>query len=145
MTKNWLEYDQKIFTTANPIFRIWPKFMTPTNINFTPKNMLVRSAWTGPPAPARKLELAHLPILTSPIALLLYKKKQTGTEVKRNPDVKLSFVGFIRFVDFIRYVGFNFGQIQKIKFVVVMVRSYSFSHLDLVKWITLILFYIEYF
>ena len=33
----------------------------------------------------------------------------------------------------IRFVSFNFGQIQKIRFVVVIVWSYSFGHLDLVK------------
>ena len=55
MTENWLEYDQKIsqrqtllieydkkmFATANQIFWIWPKFMTPTNINFTPQKYAV--------------------------------------------------------------------------------------------------------
>ena len=58
---------------------------------------------------------------------LLYKKKTSGTEVRRTPDVKSRFVGFIRFV------RFHFGQIQKIRFVVVMVQSYSFGHLDSVK------------
>ena len=48
-------------------------------------------------------------------------------EVRKTPDLKLRFVGFIRFV------GFNFGQVQTIRFVVVMVRSYSFGHLDSVK------------
>ena len=88
--------------------------MTPTNINFTPKNMLVRSAWTGPPAPASKLALAGTPaqLRFAP----LQEKKTSGTEVRRTPDVKLRFVGLIRFV------GFNFGRIQKIRFVVVMVR-----------------------
>ena len=61
------------------------------------------------------------PSLLSPVALLLYKKKTSGTEVRRTPDVKL------------RFVDFNFGQIPKIRFVVVMVRSYSFGNLDLVK------------
>ena len=63
---------EKFFTTTNLIFWIWPKFMTPTNINFTPK----------------------------------------------------------------RFFGLNFGQILKIRLVVVMVWSYLFGHLDLVKWIT---------
>ena len=54
-------------------------------------------------------------------------KKKSGTEVRRTPDVKLRFVGFIRFV------GFNFGHVQLFRLVVVMVRSYSFGHLDLVK------------
>ena len=82
--------------------------------------MLVWSAWTDPPAPART------GWDTCP-ASLLYKKKTSGTDVRRTPDIKLSFVGFIRFV------GFKFGQIQKIVFIVVMVWSYSFGHLDLVK------------
>ena len=33
-------------------------------------------------------------------------KKTSGMEIRRTPDVKLRFVGFIRFV------GFNFGQVQ---------------------------------
>ena len=68
------------------------------------KNMLVRSA--------------------SPVALLLYKKKTSGKEVRRTRDVKL------------RYVGFNFGHVQLLT-IFVMVRSYSFGHLDSIKWITL--------
>ena len=91
--------------------------------------MLVRLAWTGPPAPARKLTFAGTP--AQPRFALLQEKKTSGKEVRRTPDVKLRFVGFIRFV------GFNFGQVQLLRFVVVMVRSYSFSHLDSVKWITL--------
>ena len=43
------------------------------------------------------------------------------------------FVGFIRFVCFIRFVGFNFGQVQLLRFVVVMVWSNSFGHLESVK------------
>ena len=35
--------------------------MTLAKINFTSKNMLVRSAWTGPPATARKLTLVGTP------------------------------------------------------------------------------------
>ena len=99
--------------------------MTPAYINFTPKNMLVRSAWTGPPAPACKLALTETP--AQPHFAPLQEKKTSGTEVRRTPDVKLRFVGFIGFV------GFNFGQIQEIRFVVVMVCSYSFGHLDSVK------------
>ena len=71
--------------------------------------------------------LENLPSLTSPIASLLYKKKTSGTEVRRTPDVRLRFVGFIRFV------GFNFGHVQLLRFVIVMVGSYSFGHLKLVK------------
>ena len=36
-------------------------FMTMTNIDFTPKNMLVRLALTGPPALAHKLARAWTP------------------------------------------------------------------------------------
>ena len=127
MTKNWLEFEQKIFTTTNLIFWICPKFMTPTNINFTQKNILVRSAWTGSPAPARKLTLAGIPA-QPPFAL--QEKKPSDTKVRRTPVVKLRFFGFIRFL------GFNFGHVQSLRFVIVLVRSYSLGHLDLVKWIT---------
>ena len=78
--------------------------------------------------------LGHLPSLASPVASLLYKKKTSGTDIRRTLDVKLRFIGFIRFV------GVNFGQIQLLRFVVVMVRSNSFGHLDWVKWITLVFF-----
>ena len=90
--------------------------------------MLVRSAWTGPlPRLASSHWLGHLPSLASPVASLLYKKKlsgteksvteKSGTEVRRTPDVKLRFVGFIRFVSFI------FGHGQLLRFVAVMVWS----------------------
>ena len=68
--------------------------------------------------------LDRSPSLASPVALLLYKKKKTsGTEIRRTSDVKLRFVGFRRFV------GFNFGEVQLLRFVGVMVWSYSFGHL----------------
>ena len=51
------------------------------------------------------VSLDRSPSLTSPVALLLYKKKTSGTEVRRTQDVKLRFVGFIRFV------GYNFGRV----------------------------------
>ena len=85
--------------------------MTPTNINFPPKKYAV----------AVSLDKSSL------TSLLYKKKKPSGTEVRRTPDIKLRFAGFIRFV------GFNFGQIQKIRFAVVMVWSYSFGHVKLVK------------
>ena len=44
---------------------------------------------------------------------------RSGTEVRRTPDVRLRFVGKIRFV------GFNFGNVQLLRFVVVMGQSYS--------------------
>ena len=68
--------------------------------------MLVRSAWAGVPASA---SLRWPPSLASHIALLLYKKKKTsGMEVRMTPDIKL------------RFVGFNFGHLQKVMFVVVI-------------------------
>ena len=48
----------------------------------------------------------------------LQEKKTSGMEVRRTPDVKL------RFVSFIRFVGCNFGHVQVLRFVVVMVWSY---------------------
>ena len=49
--------------------------MTPMNINLKPKQLLVRSAWTGPPAPDRKLALAGTPA-QPPYAPLQEKKHQ---------------------------------------------------------------------
>ena len=69
--------------------------------------MLVQLGWTGPPAPAHKLALAGTRSST--------RKKTSGMEVRRTPDLSLSFVGFIRFV------GFNFGHVQLLRFFVVMV------------------------
>ena len=85
--------------------------MTPTNINFTPKKY------------AGAVGLDRSPSLASPVASLLYKKKTSGTEVRRTPDVKLRFVGFIRFV------GFNFGHVQLLRFIIVTVWSYSFGYI----------------
>ena len=67
------------------------------------------------------------PASLAPLLHSSTRKKPSGTEVRRTLNVKLRFVGFIRFL------GFSFGQIQKIKFVIVMVWSYSFGHLDSVK------------
>ena len=61
------------------------------------------------------------------LASLLYKKKTSGREIRRTPDVKL------------RFVGFNFGQVQLFRFVVVvMIRSNLFGHLNSVMLITLL-------
>ena len=66
-------------------------------------------------------------VQSAPLLCSSTRKKTSDREVRRTPDVKLRFVGFIRFV------GFNFGHVQLLRFVVVMVRSYSFGHLDSVK------------
>ena len=76
--------------------------MAPINIIFPPKKYAGAVGLDRSPSPSSQDWLGHLPSLAS----LLYKKKTSGREVRRTPDVKLRFVGFIRFV------GFNFGQIQ---------------------------------
>ena len=93
-----LEHDWKFFTTMNQNNWIWPKNMTTTNINFTPKK------YGG---------------------VVCYKKKTSGTEVMRTPDTRL------------RFVSFNFGHVQLLILVVVVIRSYSFCHLDSVMQVFL--------
>ena len=121
MTENWFEHDRKIFTLTNFHFEFDRNSRHRLTLPWRQKNMLVRSAWTGPPAPARKLALAGTP--AQPRFAPLQEKKTSGTEIRRTPDVKLRFVGFRRFV------GFNFGQVQLLRFVIVMIRSNSFGHL----------------
>ena len=61
MTEIWLEFVGKMLTMTNLRFVTLPKFTTTTNINFTPKNMLVLWTWTEPPALVCKLALAGTP------------------------------------------------------------------------------------
>ena len=112
MTKNWLEFERKILTTTNLFFELDRNSWHELTLTLPPKNMLFQLAW---------------------IVLYLSGLNISGTEVRRTPDVKLLFVGFIKFV------GFNFGHVQLLSFVVVMVWSYSFGRLDSAKWITLII------
>ena len=101
--------------------------MTLTNINFSKKICWCGQLGQSPQPWLASLHwLGHLPSLTSPIASLLYKKKTSGTEVRRTPDVIL------------RFFVVNFSQIQLLRFVVVKIRSNSFDHLDSVKLITLV-------
>ena len=93
------------------------------------KNMLVQLAWTGPPAQARKLALAGTPAQP---CFTHRQEKKNRHGFRRTPDVKL------RFVSFNRFHGFNFGQIQLLRFVVVMVWSNSLGHLESVKWLFLL-------
>ena len=79
---------------------------------------------------ASAVGLDRSPSLASPVASLLYKKKTSGMEIRRTPGVKLRFVGLRRFV------RFNFFQVQ-LRFLVVMVQSYSFGHLYAVMVTTL--------
>ena len=89
--------------------------MIPTNINLPSKKY------------AGAVGLDRSPSLASPVASLLYKKKKSGMEIRRTQDAKLRFVGFISFI------SFNFGHVQLLRFIIVMVRSFSFGHLDSVK------------
>ena len=98
--------------------------MTPTNTNFTPKKYAGAVSLERSPSPSLQVRTGGTPAQPRFPPL---QEKTSGKEVRRTLDEKLRFVGFIRFV------GFNFGQIQKIRFIVVMVWSYSFGHLDSVK------------
>ena len=107
--------------------------MTPTNITLTTKKYAGAVGLDRSPSPGLQ---AHTGWDTCPASLApslrsSTRKKTSGTEIRRTPDVKLRFVGFRRFV------GFNFGQVQLLRFVVVMVRSNSFGHLHLVTLINL--------
>ena len=93
--------------------------MTPTNINFTLKKYAGVVGFDRSPSPSLQACTGwdKCPASLAPSLCSSTRKKTSGTEVGRTPDVKLRFVGFVRFV------GFNFGQIQKIRFVLVMVWS----------------------
>ena len=104
--------------------------MTPTNLNFTPQKYAYAVGLDRSPSPSSQASTGWdtFPAsLRSSKRKKKKKKKTSGMEVRRTLNVKLRFVGFIR------YFSSNFGQIQKIRFVVVMVQSYSFGHLDSVK------------
>ena len=76
-----------------------------------PQPQLTSSHWLG-----------HLPSFASPIALLLYKKKISGTVVRRTQDemtdqsVTLMFVVVVILIIFL-----IFGQIHPLMFVVVVI------------------------
>ena len=138
-----LKHDQNFFWMRNLYNWTWPKFTTPTNINFTPKNMLVRSpahklALAGDTCPAslcsstRKKhqawrlfhEVIEWYIFT--VHTSYYSVKTNSVLVRRTPDIRL------------RFVSFNFGHVLLFRSVIVMVRSYSFGHLESVRWVFLI-------
>ena len=83
--------------------------MKPTNINMTPTNFNFTPK-----------------IYAGAVGFSPLKEKTSGTVVRRTLDVKL------------RFVGFNFGHVQVLRFVIVMIQSYSFGHLYLVNWIFLL-------
>ena len=64
------------------------------------------------------------PALLAPSLRSSTRKKSSGTEITKAPTVKLRFVGFIIFVNL------NFGQVQLLRFIIVMIRSNSFGHLN---------------
>ena len=130
MTKFWLNFDRKIFTPTDLNIGTRQKF---TTLTLPQKSMLGWSACSDPPAHAHKLALAGTPAqpcLPRCFAPLL--EKTSGTEV-RTPDARLRFVGFIRLV------SFNFGHVQLLSLIVVMVWSNSFGHLESVKGIFLVM------
>ena len=63
------------------------------------------------------------PASLAPLLCSSTRKKTSGTEIRKTLDVKLRFVGIKTFV------SFNFGQVQLLSFIAVMIRSYSFGHL----------------
>ena len=85
--------------------------------------MLVRSAWTGPPAPARKLALAGTP--AQPHFTPLQEKKHQARRLE-DPARK------VKVRRFHKVCRFQF-RIQILRFAVITVRLYSFGHLDSVK------------
>ena len=138
MTELWwpklgLEHDRKIFRTTNLNNWIWPKFTTTTNINYTPKKYAgAVGLWLQAPTghcSGRRIRIEdlfsqqnrHLQSLGSPVTSLLFKKETSGTKVRRTSDVRL------------RFVSFNFAHVQLLRFVIFMVRSYSFGHLDCLR------------
>ena len=125
MTKNWLEFDQKIFSTTNIIFWIWPKFMTPTSINFPQKKICWSRRLRRYPSPSSQTctDWETCPALLALSLCSSTRNKTSGTEVRRTLDVKL------RFVSFIRCISFNFGHVQLLRFVV-MVRSSWFGQVN---------------
>ena len=96
-------------------------------LTLSPKNMLVWSAWTGPPAPACKLALSGTPAQPHFTPL---QEKTSGTEVRRTPEVRL------------RFVGFNFRHVQLLMFVVVVIRSYSFWNVSIPQSVLFLLHFL---
>ena len=84
--------------------------MTSRNTNFTPKSYAGAVSLDRSPSPGLHW-LGHLPSLV----LLLFTKKTSGMEVRRTQDVKFRFVAFIRFI------SLDFGHVQLLRLVVVMV------------------------
>ena len=109
--------------------------MTPTNINFTPQKYagavgLDRSPSPGSPALARKLALAGTVAQPcKPRRFAPLQERKHGWQC----CAELLTTQILRFVGFIRFIGLNSGHVQLLRFINVMVRSYSFGHLDSVK------------
>ena len=80
---------------------------------------MVRLAWTVPPAQGQKLPLAGTPAQPrKPCCFTPLQEKTSGMQIRGTPDIRL------------RFAGFNFGYVQLLRFVIVMIRSYSFCHLN---------------
>ena len=133
MTKIRVRTWPKNFHNANLKNWTWSKNMTMTNINFTPKNMLVRPYWTGPPAPACKLARSGTPAHLPTVTLLLYKKKKNiGHSGKKDPGTKIKVCCFQFWSCLIVNVHCCHG-------LVILIRSCKYSSIKLKKtnlWFT---------
>ena len=92
------------------------------NVNYLP--FILKLCWCGRlgQVPQPWLASSHWLGHRTSLASVLYKKKISGMEVKSAPDIKLRFVGFIRFVTF------NFGVIVSLSWFghihsVILIRS----------------------
>ena len=123
MTQNWLEYDQKIFTPTNLIFRTLPNFTIPTSINLTPKNMLVPQ---GPPALACKLALAGTPAQPR-FAPLQEKNIRPGN--KEDPRHKVKICWFQKVCRF-QFWSSSIIKVRHCHVSVIFIRSSLFGHVN---------------
>ena len=99
--------------------------------------MLVRLAWTGSPAPACKLALAGTP--AKPCQPHRFSPLQEKKNIRHGYQEDTGHK--VKVQQFQQVCRFHFGLIQLIRFIIVMVWSNTFCHLDLVQFITLSLNY----
>ena len=92
-----------------------------------PQPRLASSHWLG-----------HLPSLASPVTSLLYKKKPIRQGGKEDPGRKVKVLWFHKVFRF-QFWSNSKNKVHRCHGSVIFMRSYSFGHLDSVKWLTLIL------
>ena len=131
MTKNWLEYDQKIsqrrtllieydqkmFTVTNQIFWIWPKFMTPTHINFTPQKYAGAIGLDRSPSPGSQAHTGFAPLQEKNI-------RHGGSE---DPGSKVKVCRFHK-VCWFQFWSYSINNVC---------RCHVFGHIHSVKWLFL--------